>query len=119
MVAELSGDVGRQMDRPGHQLAVFISYRREDASGHAGRLADGLMSLLGREQVFVDVDSVDPGQDFVAAIRDSVNRSDVLLVVIGRSWLKASTEKGVRRLDDPGDFVRLEIESALRGGIVV
>jgi len=105
------------MDPRAHQLTVFISYRRQDASGHAGRLADGLISLLGREQVFVDVDSIDPGQDFVAAISDAVNRSDALLVVIGRSWLTASTEKGVRRLDDPQDFVRLEIESALQGEI--
>jgi hypothetical protein len=75
--------------------------------------------MLGRERVFVDVDSIDPGEDFVAAIWNAVSQCDVVLVVIGRSWLMASTEDGVRRLDLADDFVRLEVESAFRCGIRV
>ena len=112
-------EVGRRAIDAERKPTVFISYRRQDSAGHAGRLADSLIARLGREHVFVDVDSIAPGQDFVAAIRDAVNRSDVLLVVIGQAWLTAATDDGVRRLDVQDDFVRLEIESAFRGGITI
>ena len=110
---------GGTVIRAEQPITVFVSYRRQDAAGHAGRLADGLIAMLGRERVFVDVDSIEPGHDFVRAITDALSRTDVLLVVIGRSWLTASTEDGVRRLDCADDFVRLELETAFRDAIRV
>ena len=91
---------------------IFINYRREDSAGHAGRLFDALSShFAGR--LFMDVDTLDPGVDFVEAIEQAVGSCEVLIVVIGREWLTVEDKAGRRRLDDPGDFVRLEVESAL------
>jgi hypothetical protein len=92
---------------------VFISYRREDAAYPAGWLFDRLAGYFGRGQVFKDVDSIRPGDDFVEAITNAVAACDVLLALIGDRWATAIDEHGQRRLDDPGDFVRLEIEAAL------
>lgn len=91
---------------------IFISYRREDSAGFAGRLADALEEGLGSEQVFRDVDDIRPGQDFVAAIATQLRAMDVVLVLIGPQWTDIARD-GVRRLDDPDDFVRLEIRLAL------
>lgn len=96
-------------------MATFISYRREDAAGHAGRLCDRLNAGLGADRVFMDVEDVRPGQDFVQAIDDTVARCDHLLVVIGPRWLEAMT----RRATAETDFVRHEILSGLRRGIPV
>jgi TIR domain-containing protein len=91
---------------------IFINYRREDSAGHAGRLFDGLSShFAGR--LFMDVDTLEPGVDFVEAIEKAVGSCEALIVVIGREWLTIEDRAGRRRLDDPGDFVRLEVESAL------
>ncbi|HEY2296002.1 MAG TPA: TIR domain-containing protein [Thermoanaerobaculia bacterium] len=91
---------------------IFINYRREDSAGHSGRLFDALSShFSGR--LFMDVDTLEPGVDFVEAIEQAVGSCEVLLVVIGREWLTIEDKTGRRRLDDPGDFVRLEVESAL------
>lgn len=98
---------------------IFISYRREDAPAHAGRLYDGLADEFGPGQVFMDVDTLEPGVDFVDHIRSAVGSADILLVVIGRGWLSSTDVAGGRRLDDPKDFVRLEIGLALRGSPVV
>jgi TIR domain len=98
---------------------IFISYRREDAPAHAGRLYDGLSDEFGSERVFMDVDTLEPGVDFVERIHSAVSVADVLLVVIGRGWLNAKDLDGERRLDDPDDFVRLEVGVALRGDPVV
>jgi len=98
---------------------VFLNYRRGDSSGHTGRLYDALTARFGADQVFIDVDNIAFGQDFVARIGEVLSMVDVTLVVIGREWLDASTSDGRRRLDDPGDFVRIEIETALRRGILV
>ena len=91
---------------PVQHPTVFISYRRADSAGHAGRLADSLIARLGRARVFVDVDSIVPGQDFVAAIDDALkSRSEcALLVVIGCSWLITTTGDGARRLDLADDI---------------
>ena len=89
---------------------VFISYRREDSAGHAGRLFDRLASKLGRDHVFRDVDNIRPGENFTEAIRRKIEASDVLFVVIGPRWLTAAGPHGQRRLEDPTDLVRLEIE---------
>src|SRR5262245_59134120 len=91
---------------------IFISYRREDTAGHAGRLFDALSGHF-RGRVFMDVDTLEPGVDFVDAIEQAVGSCEALIVVIGREWLTVEDKAGRPRLQDPGDFVRLEIESAL------
>lgn len=97
---------------------VFISYRREDSGYPAGWLFDQLAASLGADRVFKDVDSIEPGDDFAEVITEAVSSCAVLLVVIGDRWLVAADDDG-RRLDDPGDFVRLEIEAALTRGVRV
>ncbi len=98
---------------------VFISYRRDDSAFPAGWLYDRLCMHLGREQVFKDVDSIDPGDDFFRVIENAVGSCQVLLALIGDRWLDITDETGQRRLDDPDDFVRLEIEAALRRDVRV
>lgn len=92
---------------------LFISYRREETAGHAGRLYDAVAARFGERNVFMDVDLA-PGIDFVEQITEAVGACDVLLVVIGPSWATTAGEKGRARLADTGDFVRLEVETALR-----
>jgi len=94
--------------------AIFISYRRDDSAGEAGRLFDDLIAIFGEDSVFMDVAAIEVGRDFRKAIDDSVATCGVLLAVIGRAWIDAKNEAGSRRLDDPSDFVRLETASALR-----
>lgn len=94
---------------------IFISYRRDDSAGFAGRLADGLEAALGAGGVFRDVDDIRPGEDFQAAIRHHLENVDAVLVMIGPRWLTAGATSG-RRLDDAGDFVRMEIATALASG---
>src|SRR3954463_10334202 len=97
---------------------IFLCYRREDSGGHAGRIYDRLTQHFGsRQPIFIDVDSVDPGVDFVDAIQQTVASCDVLIAVIGRNWVTATDDEGRRRLEDPQDFVRLEIEAALERNI--
>lgn len=98
---------------------VFVSYRRQETSGIAGRLYDRLTQRLGAEHVFMDVDSIEVGANFAEVIERAVDASDVLLAVIGPQWLTATDEEGHRRLDDSDDVVRLEIEAALRHDIRV
>ena len=99
--------------------AIFISYRREDAEGQAGRLFDDLVAQFGKDSVFMDVTGIEPGRDFRRAIDEQVATCGVLLAVIGKDWLEAKDESGRRRLDDPMDFVRLETASALKRDIPV
>lgn len=98
---------------------IFISYRRDDAAGYAGRLYDGLSSHFGTDQVFMDVEGIELGTDFVTAIERAVGSCKVLIVVIGDEWLSTTDAAGRRRLDDPHDFVRLETRVALERGIRV
>jgi hypothetical protein len=99
--------------------AIFISYRREDAEGQAGRLYNDLAEQFGEHSVFMDVAGIEPGRDFRRAIDEQVASCGVLLALIGRSWLDARDESGRRRLDDPMDFVRLETASAMKRDIPV
>jgi len=92
---------------------IFISYRREDTAYPAGWLFDRLTDHFDTGQVFKDVDSIELGDDFVEAISTAVGSCDVLLALIGDQWLTAGDDRGRRRLDDPEDFVRVEIEAAL------
>ncbi|MGH3014921.1 MAG: toll/interleukin-1 receptor domain-containing protein, partial [Gaiellaceae bacterium] len=96
-----------------------MSYRREDAPAYAGRLYDQLAERFGDENVFMDVDTIEPGADFVARIEDAVSSAAALLVVVGRGWVDAKDDEGRRRLDDPEDFVRLEVASALQRDVTV
>ncbi|MDQ8700122.1 toll/interleukin-1 receptor domain-containing protein [Hyphomicrobium sp. LHD-15] len=98
---------------------VFISYRREDSSGHTGRVHDRLEKEFGKELIFMDVDAIPLGVNFVKYISDEVGKSDVMLAIIGRDWLNACDENGRRRLDNPNDFVRIEISTALQRDIPV
>ena len=98
---------------------IFICYRRGDSAGFAGRLYDRLEREFGEDHVFMDVDSsIKPGDDFVKLIEERLNACDVLIALIGKSWL--TVRKGQRRrLDDPLDYLRLEIETALKSGVRV
>lgn len=98
---------------------IFISYRREDSEGHAGRLYEDLAEHFGKDSVFMDVVAIEPGRDFRRVIDQQVASCGVLLTLIGKSWIEARDESGRRRLDDPGDFVRLETGSALKRDIPV
>jgi TIR domain len=91
---------------------VFISYRRQEASYLAAWLHDYLTELLGSGNVFLDVDSMRPGMNFVDVIRNRVGASAVLVLIIGSQWL-AKDPSGRSRLDDPTDAVRIEAETAL------
>lgn len=95
--------------------SVFISYRRDDSAGFAGRLADALEQRLGAGAVFRDVDDIQPGTDFEAVIARGLDQVRAVLVVIGPGWLDAAVD-GQRRLDRPDDFVRREVEQALASG---
>jgi hypothetical protein len=98
---------------------IFMSYRREDTAYPAGWLYDRLAGHFGRSQVFKDIDSIELGDDFVEVINAAVESCDVLLALIGDRWLTATGQDGQRRLDNPGDFVRLEIEAALTRNVRV
>ena len=95
---------------------IFVSYRRDDSAGHTGRLFDRLVEHFGRERIFMDIDTIEPGEDFVTVIENAVGSCDVLIAVIGRNWLTAG---GTSRLANPNDFVRIELATALRRNIRV
>jgi hypothetical protein len=99
---------------------IFISYRRRgEGAGYAGRLADRLIHEFGADQCFRDIDDIETGTDFVDEISRAVGGCEVLIVVIGPDWVDVRDRDGMRRLDDPRDFVRLEVAAALARGIRV
>jgi hypothetical protein len=98
---------------------LWISYRREDAPGLAGHVHDRLAREFGRDLLGMDVDSIPLGVNFVTALQEEVAKCGVLLAVIGPDWLKVRGKDGKRRLDNPNDFVRVEIAAALRREIPV
>jgi formylglycine-generating enzyme required for sulfatase activity len=98
---------------------ILISYRREDSADVTGRIDDRLVQQFGREAVFVDVDSIPFGVDFRKHLDEQVAKCDVFLAVIGPDWMGPKDSQGKTRLDDPRDFVRIEIESALTRQIPV
>jgi len=98
---------------------IFISYRREDSAGYAGRIYDRLVTEFGFDQVFFDIDAIPPGDDFVEVLSERVESCDVLLAVIGKSWLTVADSAGRARIQNPEDFVTVEIGTALRRKIRV
>jgi hypothetical protein len=92
---------------------IFISYRRDDSGGYAGRLFDILSTHFGRDHTYMDLDTIKGGDNFAAVIDEKLRQSDALLAVIGEQWLTIAGEDGRRRLEAPGDFVRMEIAKAL------
>ncbi|MGH8798494.1 MAG: toll/interleukin-1 receptor domain-containing protein, partial [Caldimonas sp.] len=98
---------------------IFLSYRRQDSQSATGRLADRLEEHFGTARVFRDHESIVAGEDFAEAIRRAIATSTVVLVIVGPRWLAAASDAGTRRLDDPADFVRLEIELAFANDVAV
>jgi TIR domain-containing protein len=101
------------------QPGIFISYRRDDSAGFAGRLYDRLASRYGTDRIFMDIDTIRPGHDFAADIAQALSGSAACIVLMGRRWESITLPAGGRRLDDPTDFVRLEVAAAIRRGITV
>lgn len=92
---------------------IFINYRRGDDPGYTGRLFDRLQDVFESDQLFLDIDNIAPGLDFVRVLSERISECDIVLAVIGKNWIDARYPDGARRLDDPDDFVRVEIASAL------
>jgi hypothetical protein len=97
---------------------IFISYRRDDSGGHTGRLFDALSVRFGGARVFRDIEDLEPGVDFVDALDKALSQCDALLVIIGPGWSTAAGPAG-RRLDQPDDFVRMEVAKALERNVRV
>jgi TIR domain len=93
---------------------VFINYRREDTAPYAGRLYDRLAEHFGEDQVFIDIDQIEPGEDFVEVINRKVGTCDIALVAIGPHWLRPIDASGKRRLDDEADWKERSAESNSR-----
>lgn len=98
---------------------IFISYRREDSAPWAGRVYERLTKEFKADHVFMDVDNIAPGLDFTRELEQQVGTCEVLLAIIGKRWVDARNAKGERRLDDPHDFVRIELQAALERDIRV
>jgi hypothetical protein len=98
---------------------VFINYRRDDTAGEARGLFSELEAILGKGSVFMDVDTIALGRDFRQVLRERLESCDLMLALVGRNWVDAKNSSGQRRLEDPGDYVRLEIEAALKRNIPV
>ncbi len=98
---------------------IFINYRKDDSSWNALALYNELQKYFSKDQIFKDFNTILPGDDFVVSIDNALRKCDVLIVVIGKSWLGMKDISGKRRLDDPDDFVRLEVATALARNIQV
>jgi len=98
---------------------IFLSYRRDDSSGWAGRLYEHLVRAWGSSQVFMDIDAIAPGEDFREAITRTMHACDVVIVVIGPNWVGARGETGSRRLDDMADNHRAEVVAALAADVLL
>lgn len=100
-------------------MRIFLSYRRRDVGGYAGRLVDALVQRLGTDNVFHDVSTIGLGQDFTQTIDRALQESEAVLAVIGPGWLTATTPEGLPRLWQPDDYVRLELSRALQSDVPV
>lgn len=111
--ARIDPDNARELPR------IFLCYRREDSQGEAGRLYDRLTDSFGPDRVFMDIDSVPLGIDFVDHVKEQITRCRAVIVMIGRQWLTVPDKRGARRLDDPEDLVRIEVATALQQKVPV
>jgi len=100
-------------------LHIFISYRREDSPGHAGRLFDSLEQRFGSGHVYLDAALIQPGRNFHDVLGRAISAANVMLIVIGPRWLLATNEAGVSRLSNTDDIVRQEVHAALEREITV
>jgi hypothetical protein len=98
---------------------IFLSYRRDDSAGYVRAVRTDMTHRFGGRHVFLDVEDIEAGSDFVDVIEKAVGHCEALVAFIGPNWLKATNDAGLRRLDEPHDFVRLEIASALRRDVRV
>lgn len=98
---------------------IFLSYRRADAPAYARLLQHALRDRIPDAHVFMDMDAIEAGVDFVRVIREAINSCAVLVAVIGRQWATLTDEQGRRRIDDPDDYVRFEVRAALERGVRV
>lgn len=98
---------------------IFISYRRDDTRQAAGRLADDLSDRLGADRIFRDIEKIELGVDFEQALNQALVNCEIMLVLIGRQWSRITDSQGRRRLEQPNDWIRIEIVSALKRGIRV
>jgi len=98
-------------------LNIFISYRRADSAGHSGRVFDRLSAQFGHEHVFMDIDTIVPGEDFIQVIEKTISSCDLIVAVMGPGWTGIGVQKS--RIFHENDFVRLEIKHALQQGIPI
>ena len=96
---------------------IFISYRRQESGDIVGRIFDHLSNVFTKHNIFKDVDNIGAGENFRNVITDAIKNSQVLLLIIGREWIKVKGPNGIRRIDDPNDYVRIEIETAIENKI--
>src|SRR3954454_20343614 len=118
-MATTSGGTGPTPSALTSPNRIFMSYRRQETEWPAGWLFDRLAEHFHGAEVFKDIDSIEPGDDFVELITTAVQSCDVLLALIGDRWLTMRDDQGRRRIDDPDDFVRIEIEAALARNVRV
>lgn len=98
---------------------IFVNYRRDDSAPYALNVAQYLERTFGSRNVFIDIDRMRAGQKFPQVLEERLGQCDVMVTVIGPNWLEVRADDGSRRLDDPEDWVRMEIERALERGVVV
>jgi hypothetical protein len=102
-----------------NRIQIFISYRREETTPHAGWLHDLLVKRFSSDQVFMDINAIEPGLDYAEVLEKMAGSCDVLIAVIGKQWLSMTDAQGNRRLEDPNDWVRREIAAALARNVRV
>lgn len=100
-------------------MSIFINYRKDDSRWNTQALYNGLLNYFPKETIFKDFNNIQPGEDFFDSISSALGQCKVLLVVISKNWLTATDAEGNNRLEDPNDFVRIEIATALKRRIRV
>jgi hypothetical protein len=106
-------------DAAQRSVVIFLSYRRGDTQWAARGIYDRLVDRYGRRNVFRDLDAIPPGVRFREYVEKKISESDVLILLIGKAWASYADETGRRRLEQPRDPVRLEVEAALRLGLPI
>lgn len=94
--------------------SIFMSYRRADTAAYTGRIYDRLVDAFGERHLFKDVEDIPAGEDFRSVLDKALTAADVVLVIMGPQWVMITDDEGKRRLNDPNDFVRIEVETALK-----